>query len=106
MAVYTHSERTGSKLNGHTYVLITTGQSGKWQLRSIVIVNMRFNMRTQSNICENMLLYVLDPNKMTVIRFQTPIKTHRTQLAILHGNYFLRSGKNTLEKVIYWNEYT
>ena len=40
--------------------------SSKWQLRCIVIVNVRFNTRTRSNICEYLLLRVLNPNKTAV----------------------------------------
>ena len=45
------------------YVLPPIGQPRKgW------IVNMRFNMHAPSNICEYLLLCVLDPNK-TAVRF-------------------------------------
>ena len=79
--------------------------SGKWYLRFIVIVNMRLNLRTQSNICEYLLrcvldlnktavrfLYVFDLNEMPVhIRFQTPIKTSRPDIRILQASLCTRS---------------
>ena len=45
--------------------------SGKWQLHCIVIVNVRFNTHTRSNICEYLLLRVLDPNKRFLCIYRT-----------------------------------
>ena len=60
----------------------------------MVIVNVRSNMRTQSNIGEYMLLCVLDPNKTTV-RFVCVFDLNKMavyRLLNANQNYGNRSG--------------